>query len=104
MRARLFQPAKTAMQSGPGRGHTWLLEVLPAKGRALDPLMGWTGAGDTAAQVRLRFASAEEARAYAAQKGWEVEELPPAAARRPNIRARGYGENFAPDRKGAWTH
>jgi len=24
--------------------------------------------------------------------------------RRPNIRARGYGENFATDRKGAWTH
>lgn len=103
MRARLFQPAKTAMQSGPGRGKAWLLEVLPAKGRALDPLMGWTGAGDTAAQVRLRFASAEEARAYAAQKGWEVEEQP-AQARRPNIRPRGYAENFVPERKGAWTH
>ena len=24
--------------------------------------------------------------------------------RKPNIRARGYGENFATDRRGAWTH
>ena len=24
--------------------------------------------------------------------------------RKANIRPRGYGENFAPDRKGAWTH
>ncbi len=25
-------------------------------------------------------------------------------ARKPVIRARGYGENFATDRRGAWTH
>ncbi len=25
-------------------------------------------------------------------------------ARKPVIRPRGYGENFATDRKGAWTH
>ena len=24
--------------------------------------------------------------------------------RKPNVRARGYGENFATDRRGAWTH
>lgn len=103
MRARIYQPAKTAMQSGTAKTHQWVLEFAPATARDVDPLMGWTSSGDTQAQVRLRFDSREAALAYATAKGIAAEVQEP-KARKPVIRARGYGENFATDRKGAWTH
>ncbi|MBP9184940.1 MAG: ETC complex I subunit [Fuscovulum sp.] len=103
MRARIYLPAKTAMQSGTAKTHQWLLEFTPASAREVDPLMGWTSSSDTQTQVRLRFDSREAAVAYAAAKGIDAVVEEP-KARRANIRARGYGENFATDRKGAWTH
>lgn len=101
--ARIYQPAKTAMQSGTAKTQGWVLEFAPATAREVDPLMGWTSSGDTQAQVKLRFATLEEAEAYAAAKGIEVTVVLP-KARKAIIRQRGYGENFATDRKGAWTH
>ena len=103
MRARIYQPAKTAMQSGTAKTHQWVLEFAPAEARNVDPLMGWTGSGDTQSQVRLRFESREAAEAYATEKGIAYDVTLP-HARKPNIRPRGYGENFATDRKGVWTH
>jgi ETC complex I subunit conserved region len=103
MRARIYQPAKTATQSGTAKAQGWVLEYEPEGARGIDPLMGWTSSGDMNAQVRLRFPTREAAEAYAAEKGIEtVVSLP--QARKANVRPRGYGENFATDRKGAWTH
>ena len=103
MRARIYQPAKTAMQSGTAKTHQWVLEFAPASEREVDPLMGWTSSSDTQAQVRLKFETREAAEAYAAEKGLEFDLVEP-KPRKANIRPRGYGENFATDRKGAWTH
>ncbi len=69
MRARIYQPAKTAMQSGSAKTHHWVLEYAPATAREVDPLMGWTSSTDTQTQVKLRFDSREAALAYAASKG-----------------------------------
>ncbi len=55
MSARIYQPAKTAMQSGTAKMHGWVLEFVQADARAIDPLMGWTSSDDTQSQVRLRF-------------------------------------------------
>ena len=103
MRARIFQPARTAMQSGMGKAKNWVLEFAPAGAKELDPLMGWTSSADTQQQVRLRFDTREAAEAYAQSKGIEYDVVEP-KARKPVIRPRGYGENFATERKGAWTH
>ena len=103
MRARIYQPAKTAMQSGSAKAKGWVLEFAPASAREVDPLMGWTSSDDTQAQVRLRFDSREAAEAYAAAKGVEFDLTLP-KARKPNIRPGGYGDNFATNRKGVWTH
>lgn len=103
MRARIYQPAKTAMQSGTAKTQGWVLEFAPASEREVDPLMGWTSSSDTQAQVRLRFDTCEAAEAYAAEKGIEYDLVQP-KPRKAVIRPRGYGENFATDRKGAWTH
>jgi NADH dehydrogenase len=101
--ARIYKPAKTAMQSGTAKTHDWVLEFAPASERAVDPLMGWTSSADTQAQVRLRFETKEAALAYAAEHGVEVIVQEP-KERRPNVRPGGYGENFATNRRGAWTH
>ena len=103
MRARIYQPARNAMQSGVARSRDWLLEFPQAERRDIDPLMGWTSSDDTQAQVRLRFDTREQAEAYARENkiDYLVMNTHPRAA---NVRARGYGENFATDRRAPWTH
>jgi hypothetical protein len=54
-------------------------------------------------QVRLTFDSREAAEDYARERGIDYVVTDP-KPRKPNIRPRGYGENFASDRKGVWTH
>lgn len=103
MRARIYQPARNAMQSGIAKTKTWILEFAPLASREIDPLMGWTSSGDTQSQVRLRFESREAAEDYAREQGIPFDVLPP-HKRSTNIRPRGYGENFATDRRTAWTH
>jgi NADH dehydrogenase len=103
MQARIYQPARTAMQSGTAKTKGWVLEFAPDSAREIDPLMGWTSSSDTQRQVKLTFESQEAAEDYARSQGLDYVVLQP-KARQPNIRPRGYGENFATDRKGAWTH
>ena len=67
MSARIYQRPKNAMQSGKARTDEWVLEFEQPEARHADPLMGWTGSGDTQAQVQLTFPSKEEAKAYAAE-------------------------------------
>ena len=101
MLARIFRPAKTAMQSGKARTQTWLLTFAPAAARVPDPLMGWTQTTDTDGQVRLSFATREEAVAYAQRHGIPFEVLPdPELKRVPKA----YADNFAFQRKQPWTH
>lgn len=103
MRARIYQPARNAMTSGMAKTRKWVLEFAPASAREVDPLMGWTSSDDTQSQVRLRFDSKEAALDYAKAHGLDAQVSEP-HKRRQNIRARGYGENFATDRRSPWTH
>ena len=103
MTARIYRPAKSAMSSGTAKTRHWVLEHVADSPREVDPLMGWTSSSDTEAQVRLRFETKEEALDYAKEHGIDAVVVEP-KVRKPNLRARGYGENFATDRRGAWTH
>lgn len=103
MRARIYQPARNAMQSGTAKSRHWILEFLPSQARHIDPLMGWTGSGDTESQVRLRFDSCEAAQAYAKTHGIDAV-VEHAHKRRPVLRQNGYGDNFATNRRQVWTH
>lgn len=103
MRARIYLPARTAMSSGTARTRRWVLDFAPADRRQLDPLMGWTGSSDTSVQVRLTFATQQEALDYARENGIEVT-VAESHKRKPNIRQGGYGENFSTNRRGVWTH
>ena len=103
MPARIYKPARNAMQSGTAKTKHWVLEYVADEARSVDPLMGWTSSSDTQAQVKLRFSSKEAALEYAEEKGIDAVVQEP-KSRKPNIRAGGYGENFATNRRGAWTH
>lgn len=98
---RIFKPAKTAMQSGEANTKEWLLEFEPAAASKPDPLMGWISSADTRAQVRLEFATKEEAIAFAAREGLAYQVIEP-NPRKP-IR-KSYAENFKFGRIGSWTH
>ena len=103
MKARIYQPARNAMQSGQAKTKEWVLEFAPASARDIDPLMGWTSSSDTQSQVRMKFDSKEAALAYAEQHGLDAVVQEP-QKRAHNIRPGGYGDNFATGRRTPWTH
>ena len=102
MFARIFQPAKTAMQSGKAKTQAWVLEFEAEVARRIDPLMGWTSADDTqAGQVRLRFETKDAAITYAEDKSIPYQLIEP-SAKKSVIKA--YSDNFAFQRRKPWTH
>ena len=101
MFARIFKPAKTAMQSGRSKTHDWVLEFAPASARKPDPLMGWTSSTDTKAQVRLTFETRDQAISYAEQHGIPFRVIEPELP--PKI-IKAYADNFATTRRQSWTH
>lgn len=88
---RIFQPPKSAMQSGRNSTHSWVLEYEIETPRRPEPLMGWTASGDTLNQVRIRFPTKEEAVAFAEKEGlgYSVEQPKP-----HRVRPRSYADNF----------
>lgn len=103
MRARIYKPARNAMQSGQAKTRDWVLEFAPASARKIDPLMGWTSSSDMTSQVRMTFDSREAAEKYAREHGLAYTVMQP-KRRAPVIRQGGYGENFATNRRTVWTH
>jgi len=101
MTARIFRPAPNAMQSGRGKSKDWVLVHEPAAAREIEPLMGYTSSGDTQTQVRLSFATLEEAEAYARTNGIPYTVQPPHVAL---PKRSSYSDNFRFDRKTPWTH
>ena len=101
MLARIFKPARNAMQSGRANTKDWVLEFEPATARKPDPLMGWTSSTDMNGQVRLMFETQEEAISYAQRHGIAFQLFAPREHRRI-IKA--YADNFAPGRRQPWTH
>jgi len=101
MLARIYRPAKTAMQSGRAKTKEWVLEFEPARARVSDPLMGWTETGDTNGQVQLSFDTSEDAVRYAQAHGLAFRLDDPKPAKRI---IKTYSDNFAFGRKVPWTH
>lgn len=99
--ARIYKPAKNAMQSGTARTKRWVLEFEPETPRQVEPLMGWTSSSDMRQQLRLRFDMKEEAIAYCEKHGIPYQLAEPKA---PATRTMAYADNFAYSRRGLWTH
>ncbi|MEM9840344.1 MAG: ETC complex I subunit [Pseudomonadota bacterium] len=102
MFARIYKPARTAMQSGNAKTSAWVLEFEQEYAKRADPLMGWTSASDTRSnQVHLTFETKEKAIAYAKERGIPHQVIEPAKRKR-TIKA--YSDNFSANRRKPWTH
>ena len=101
MSARIYKPAKTAMQSGRAKTKSWVIDFEPEQPRTVEPLMGWTSSGDMRQELRLTFDTKEEAVAYCERHGvaYQIFEAKPSARR-----GIAYADNFAYKRRDAWTH
>jgi len=93
---RIFRPAKTAMQSGRAKTNEWMLEFTPGDREEPDDLMGWLGSRDTLNQVRLHFATKEEAIAFAEREGYAYTVTDDRPSKPP--RPKSYSDNFRYDR------
>lgn len=91
MVARIVQRTKNAMQSGKVGVDQWVLEFESVRAKVPDPLTGWAGGTETQTQVRLGFATLEEAQAYTAKNGIDAHVVP---ASRPTLKIQAYADNF----------
>jgi hypothetical protein len=101
MRARIYRPARNAMQAGRARTKLWQLDYEPESARTIDPLMGWTSSGDMRQQLCLEFDTAEEAVAYATAHAIPYQLFEPHV---PTPKPKAYSDNFKFDRKVPWSH
>ncbi|WP_343314000.1 ETC complex I subunit [Brucella sp. BE17] len=101
MVARIYRPAKTAMQSGKAKTDQWILEFEPESPRKVEPLMGYTSSGDMRSQIRLFFDGKEEAVAYATRNTIPYRLFEPHEQKRRQV---SYSDNFRFDRSVPWTH
>jgi len=100
MTARIYLPARNAMQAGQAKDQ-WVLEFEPESPRQPEPLMGWTASSDMRSQVRLRFDTQEEAIAYATRAGLAYRVEAPKPASRKIV---SYSDNFRSGRPIPWSH
>jgi hypothetical protein len=101
MLARIFKPARTAMQAGKAATLKWILEYEPEQPLSADPLMGYTSSADMRRQLTLEFDTRDEAVAYAERNGIPYRVL---EDQEPTTKKLSYSDNFRFGRPQPWTH
>lgn len=89
--ARIIETDRKTTQSGRAKAGKWTLEFENDRAQRHDPLTGWVGNATTATQVRLAFATKEQAIAYAEKHGlaYHIVEAPPV-----KLKLQAYADNF----------
>ena len=89
-RAKIYKPTKTAMQSGKRNTKNWLLE-FDTLNTGVDPLMGWESSKDTMSEVKLEFATKEQAINFAKKNNIDYYIIEP---QKRKIIKKSYADNF----------
>ena len=92
-KAKIYIPAKTAMQSGRGKLKSWVLEFT-TKDPSINPLMGWETSMDTLEEVILKFPSKEKAIEYAEKNNISYNVIEP---NKKEFVIKSYADNFFKD-------
>ena len=91
-KAKIYIPAKTAMQSGRGKPKKWVLEFNIKT--SINPLMGWETSTDTLEEVVLKFSSKEKAIEYAKKNNISYNVIEP---NKKEFVIKSYADNFLKD-------
>jgi len=83
------------MQSGCANTRKWVIEFAPEQAKRADTLMGWIGSGDMQGQIKMKFATKEQAVAYAEKHGLSYQISEPKLRR---LIVKSYADNFRFDR------
>ena len=89
-KAKIYRPAKTAMQSGRGKQKKWILE-FESKDTQLNHLMGWESSTDTMDEINLKFSSKEKAIEYAKKNDISYKIIEP---KKKEFVIKSYADNF----------
>ena len=89
--ARIVEADRKTTQSGRAGTGRWTLEFERSQPQRPDPLTGWNGSGDTRTQVRLSFATQDDAIAYAKKHGFDYHLVP---APKTTLKIQAYADNF----------
>ena len=89
-KAKIYKPAKTAMQSGRKNSKIWLLEY-DSQDTGINPLTGWETSKDTMSEVRLEFFTKEQAINYAKKNNIDYYVVEP---QKSKIIKKSYADNF----------
>ena len=89
-KAKIYKPAKTAMQSGLGKNDKWVIEYI-TKNPGINPLMGWESSTDTLSELKLEFSTKESAIDYAKRNKIIFEVIEP---KQRIILKKSYSDNF----------
>ena len=89
-KAKIYNPSKTAMQSGAGKYDKWLIELITEK-PGINPLMGWESSTDTLEEVILKFTSKEKAIDYAEKNSISYRIIEP---KKREFVIKSYADNF----------
>ena len=101
MEVKIYRAQRSAMQSGRANEKEWIAEFVRTQALAPEALMGWATMQDTTRQVKLRFASEEQAIAWAKSQGFSYALSRPPVRRSP---PKTYDANFRANRLLRWTH
>ena len=91
MKAKIYKPSKTAMQSGRSKFNKWVLKISDSKNQIRDTMMGWNGGSNTSSQIQLKFKSKEDAINYAKSNNIDYEVLETSVRR---VISKSYADNF----------
>ena len=91
MQVQIFQPAKTATQSGTKKSPWIVVPIANEDHKSIDGVMGWTSSENTAAQLRLKFQNLEDAVRYTQKQNWNYQIIEP---KKPQIVKKSYTDNF----------
>ena len=89
-KAKIYKPAKTAMQSGTRNTKSWILE-FESMNKEINPLTGWISSKDTISEVRMKFSTKELAVAYAKKNNIKYKVI---ETKKRSFIKKSYADNF----------
>ena len=100
-KAIIKKPAKTNMQSGLYKTKNWIIEFEFDRSLKKDVLMGWNSSSNTSKQLKMYFASLEDAIFWCQKNSYE---FVISDQTKKIVKPKSYASNFSNSRKTSWTH